>query len=102
MIPIRFVTPARRELSKDAAWYNQREPGLGEKLVDAVRRALQRIVDDPESHPKETSARWRRNIRRCPIAVFPYQVIFEIRSTELVVLAVAHAKRRPGYWNRRK
>jgi hypothetical protein len=99
---IRFVAPARRDSKEDARWYEQRELGLGHRFLDEVRRALQRIVAAPESHPKEVSARWQRTIRRCPVGVFPYQVIFEIRPDELVVLAVAHGSRRPGYWSRRK
>lgn len=102
MIPIRFVAPPRRELKNDARWYGQRESGLECRFLDAVRQALVRVVTDPESHPKEDSAQWRRNIRRCPVAVFPYQVIYEIRPDELVVLAVAHGSRQPGYWSRRK
>ena len=101
-MPIRFVSPARRDLKNDARWYEQREPGLGHRFLDSVRLALQRVVADPESHPKEESARWRRNIRRCPVGVFPYQVIYEIRPETIVVLAVAHGSRRPSYWSRRK
>lgn len=101
-MPIRFVMPARRALKKDARWYEQREAGLGHQFIGSVRRALQRIVADPDSLPKEESARWRRNIRRCPVEVFPYQVIFEIRPAEIAVLAVTHGSRRPGYWKRRK
>ena len=101
-MPIRFVLPARRDLKKDARWYEQREVGLGHRFLSEVRRALQRIVSDPESLPKEESARWRRKIRRCPVEIFPYQVIFEIRSEGLVVLAVAHGARQPAYWKRRK
>ena len=98
----RVVDPARLEFAHAAFWYDQRQAGLGDQFVDAVKHAFQRIADAPSSHPKETTARWRRNIRRCPVDGFPYQVIFEIHPDELLVLAVAHGNRRPGYWKRRR
>ena len=102
MIPIRFVSAAREDLNEDALWYEQREAGLGMRFLDEVRHTLERIVADPESHPQVDQVWRRRNVRRCSVAVFPYQVIFEIRPEEIVVLAVAHGSRRPGYWSRRK
>ncbi len=83
---------ARRELVRDVAWYNQREAGLGDRFLEAVRQAFHRIVRNPDSHPKEESSQWRREIRRCPVVGFPYQVIFEVRVQELFVLArIIHA-----------
>jgi hypothetical protein len=33
---------------------------------------------------------------------FSYHVVFEVRETEIVVKAIAHNRRRPGYWTRRR
>ena len=98
----RVVAPARREFFQAAAWYDQRREGLGDQFVDPIKRAFQRIAENPSSHPKETSARWRRDFRRCPVDGFPYHVIYEIRPDELRVLAVMHGNRQPEYWKRRK
>ena len=94
--------PARRELVREIVWYERRQEGLGERFIESVRQAFQRVADHPTSHPKEQSAHWRRDIRRCPVVGFPYQVIFEVRPQEVFVLAVAHNARRPGYWRRRR
>lgn len=98
----RLLAPARRELKQDATWYERQQAGLGERFLDAVRQAFQRIVDNPLSLPRDITKRRQRDIRRCEVRGFPYQVMIEIRSDELVVVAVAHSKRRPGYWSRRK
>lgn len=98
----RLLVSARRELKQDAAWYECRQTGLGERFLDSVRQAFQRIVDDPQSLPRDVTKRSHRDIRRCAVSGFSYQVIFEIRPDELVVLAIAHGSRRPGYWSRRK
>ena len=98
----RLLAPARRELKFSAAWYERRQTGLGERFLDSVRQAFQRIVDDPQSLPRDLTKLSRRDIRRCEVRGYSYQVIFEIRPDELVVLAVAHGSRRPGYWARRR
>lgn len=97
-----LARPARRDLIRDMNWYEQHQTGLGEQFLHAVRQAFHRVAANPQSHSKEESARWRREIRRCPVNGFPYQVIFEVRSQEIFVLAVAHNARQPGYWKRRR
>jgi hypothetical protein len=38
----------------------------------------------------------------CPSARFPYSIIYYVRGDELRVIALAHHRRRPEYWVRRK
>jgi plasmid stabilization system protein ParE len=59
-------------------------------------------VDDPQSLPRDVTKQRRRDIRRCEVRGFSHQVIFEIRGNEVVIVAIAHGSRRPGYWSRRK
>ncbi|WP_407936397.1 hypothetical protein [Limnochorda pilosa] len=39
--------------------------------------------------------------RRVLVRGFPYQVVYHLRPDEIVIVAVAHLKRRPGYWRNR-
>ena len=99
----RVVAGARRDLRSSTDWY-QKQSGLGADFVAAVAVAIRRLENDPHSLPSAENP-WPpvgRNIRRSPVEGFPFQVIFEVLSDELVVLAVAHGSRRPGYWRRRK
>jgi plasmid stabilization system protein ParE len=90
---------ARAELRSAALWYDERRPGLGDELISEVSAALDRIGDAPESYPP-----WPRTrtagpvIRKATIQRFPYVIAFEIHELHVLVLAVAHAKRRPLYW----
>jgi toxin ParE1/3/4 len=102
MMRLRFLRNAENELTSSAKWYDRQQSGLGSRFVDAVSSSRHRIVADPLTLPRSEHYRGPRDIRRCPVDDFPYQLIFEIRPDELVVLAVAHGSRRPGYWARRR
>ena len=49
----------------------------------------------------ELGPAYQHGTRRLSLAPFPYYLIYAITYDEVVVLAVAHAKRRPGYWSSR-
>jgi hypothetical protein len=71
---------------------------VANRFRDAVDFAVNRICADADSHPiLVDEIRWV-NVRR-----FPYILVFVRESSDrLLVLALAHAKRHPGYWKRRR
>ena len=89
---------ARAELRSAALWYDERRPGLGDEFISEVSAALGRIGDAPGSYPPWPHTRAAGPlIRKATIHRFPYVIAFEQHEL-LLVLAVAHAKRRPLYW----
>jgi toxin ParE1/3/4 len=89
---------ARAERSA-ALWYDERRPGLGDEFIAEVSAAFDRIREDPESYPAWPGTRAAGPlIRRATIQRFPYVIAFEEHDRHVLVLAVAHAKRRPLYW----
>ena len=90
---------AQAELRSAALWYDERRPGLGDEFIAEVSAALDRIGNGPESY-----SAWPRTraagplIRKATIQRFPYVIAFEKHEQHALVLAVAHAKRRPLYW----
>lgn len=90
---------ARAELRDAALWYDEQRPGLGDELMAAVSSMLWRIRELPASFPvwPGTSAA-PNTIRRAVVSRFPYVIAFEMHAEYALVLAVAHAKRRPLYW----
>jgi plasmid stabilization system protein ParE len=90
---------ARAEIRAAALWYEERRPGLGDQFVDRVNEALQRLEAAPALHaiwPGTAAA--PTPIRKALLEQFPYLVAFELHAEHVLVLAVAHAKRRPLYW----
>jgi plasmid stabilization system protein ParE len=95
---IEFHQLARNELREAVKWYRDHAPQVAERLVAQVDRAVERIASDPESHP--VIGRIHRYVR---VSRFPYLLVFHISDSETVVVtAVAHTSRRPGYWKRRQ
>ena len=92
---IRIRAEAEAELEGAAAWYESKLPGLGVDFVAVVEEAFERIVQNPEQF-----AQWRedRTYRKCVLRRFPYLVFFTADQNVVLVMAVAHARRRPGYW----
>ena len=91
-----FHPEAALEFEEAVRFYKQRGRNLGKRLAHEVRATIQKIVAAPE--------RWRvleQDVRRCLVRVFPYSVIYTIESDYILIIAVAHAKRQPGYWRHR-
>jgi plasmid stabilization system protein ParE len=90
---------ARAELRSAALWYNERRVGLGDEFIAEVSAALDRIGDAPESYAAWLATRAAGPlIRKAAIQRFPYVIAFEQHDLHLLILAVAHTKRRPLYW----
>lgn len=94
---VTFHPLAAKEYVAARRWYERRREGLGLRFAFAVNAALEKIEEAPERWPKfsETYG-WVKTSR------FPYVLYYHIVRPDLVlVVAVAHARRRPGYWRKR-
>ena len=86
---------AEREIVTSARWYEARELGLGRAFVDEVLRAFDAVEAGPETFPF-----LREPYRRKLLDRFPYAVIYKVTARRVYVRAVAHGRRRPGYWDK--
>jgi toxin ParE1/3/4 len=90
---------ARLEFRSAALWYEEQRVGWSDEFVAKISAALDHIGERPESFPKWSGTRETSPpIRRATIQRFPYLIAFEAHEHHVLVLAVAHAKRRPLYW----
>lgn len=79
-------------------WYDAQRPGLGLDFVSELERAFEMILENPETWPTWPGLPSKLAVRRFLLARFPFALAYMVRADEVVVLAVAHASRRPGYW----
>jgi plasmid stabilization system protein ParE len=74
-----------------------RSPTVEARFVAAITAAVQRIDTNPAS-----GSQWIAPIRWVRVRRYPYAIFYEeIAPSILLVYAVAHTRRRPGYWVRR-
>ena len=91
-----FHPEARAEYREAAAFYEERGPGLGAAFTIEIESAIERSLAG--------SARWRvieQDVRRCLAHKFPYGILYTVESDSVLIVAVMHLRRRPGYWRDR-
>jgi hypothetical protein len=97
----RYHPAARDELRGAVAHDEADRPGRGVDLEEAVRRVIRRIQLLPQSAPQWPRIEAAFEIRRAKVKHHPYLVVYAILPDQLVVLAIAHTSKRPGYWRER-
>ena len=89
---------AEAELLDAMDWYDEKRTGLGNELMSEVQEALRKLVNNPA-----IGARYRNGPTRFyRLDRFPYVIYYEEFPDRLWIKAIAHGRRRQGYWSRRK
>jgi len=92
----RFVAPAREEFLAEVAYYDEVKPGQGARFAVAVEEATARALAFPLSgSPSEPG------IRRVIVKNFPFAIVYRPEADGILVFAVTHHSRLPGYWRNR-
>jgi toxin ParE1/3/4 len=87
------------EIDEAMAWYDKRRLGLGDELLTEVEHALDQVESRPRSFPRLCDVPEDLTVRRAQLDRFPFALVFlELREGHVRVVALAHMKRRPGYW----
>lgn len=94
---LRMLPLAQQEMLRAAIWYDKKSIGTGDRFLDGVRSGLVSIKEFPGAAPS-IGEPYRRKI----LADFPYGRIFHLDGDTIIIVAVAHLKRRTGYWKRRR
>lgn len=90
----RFHPAAEAEHLGQIAFYESRRRGLGARYRDHFLNTIQRVCEQPAQHPIEHPP----DIRRVRLRPFPLTLIYRERGGAVQILALAHYRRRPGYW----
>jgi plasmid stabilization system protein ParE len=94
---IAFLPAAQSELDDAFSWYEDQAVGLGYEFLDELDQTLRLIATFPALHPLVD-----KKLRRCLVNRFPYGVFYGIADNTIIVIAIAHLKRKPSYWTHRK
>lgn len=77
-------------------WYAQQSRRAAERFLDELDRAIDQITRNPAQYPLHEFGTRRMVLRR-----FPFVIVFRDAPAGLEIIAVAHGRRRPGYWRDR-
>ncbi|PYQ31207.1 MAG: type II toxin-antitoxin system RelE/ParE family toxin [Acidobacteria bacterium] len=87
---------ARLELDEAIGFLESQRAGRGFEFLEAVHYDIELLVDYPEAGHKLYGG-----VRSFALADWPYKIIYAIEDAIIVVWAIAHDSRRPGYWRKR-
>jgi len=93
---VEFHPEASAEAEAAVHWYRERSTRAAEAFVAEMEKAFAAIAKAPDRWPRS-----EEGVRRFPLLRFPFWVIYRETSKSIQILAVAHARRRPGYWHAR-
>ena len=96
MIEAEIHPLAARELDAAVEFYEEQVHGLGRRFLDAVEKSIEQILQFPEACPVIGDT-----VRQKPISRFPYSLFYSLEEDRVLFVAVAHQKRKPGYWTER-
>ena len=100
-LQVRFVPAALDELHAADDWYEQQVPGVGAEFVAEVWQVIERTAEWPALAPRVAVPGTSSEVRRAALRRFPYGLVYVVLDDVLWIVAVAHSRRRPGYWHQR-
>lgn len=95
-LAIELHPEAIEEAADARRWYEARSSRAALAFISELDRAMEAIATHPERWPQIDE-----EARRYLMRWFPYAVVYRPRSHVVLVVAIAHMRRRPGYWRQR-
>lgn len=89
---------ARAELCEALIYYRDHaSQSIARDFNAAVMRVANQLLQFPALGGQTVNA-----ARRFPLHDYPYSLIYRAEPTEIIIIAVSHQNRRPGYWSGRR
>jgi len=93
---LEYLDEALAEAIAAARWYAERSATAAAAFSSEIDEAESAIVRLPDAWP-----RFDHDTRRYLLRRFPFSVVYRVEAARIVIVAVAHGRRRPGYWKSR-
>ena len=93
---VQFTPEADDDFAVAYAWYEEREPGLGEEFLRAIEACIRGIQRHPEMYPVAVD-----EFRRAPIRRFPFEIFYEVSAESIAVYSIFHCSQDPQKWRER-
>ena len=93
---LEFFEEASEAVEEHRAWYRERSETAEAAFLRELDHAVELVLEAPLRWPK-----YLANTQRYVFRTFPFSLVYFIENDILNIVAVAHSKRRPGYWRKR-
>ena len=93
-----FHPEAEAEHLENIAYYEDRRAGLGARYLAEFESVVEQVCENPHRYRIERLP----DIRRVRMRQFPFTILYRETEGTVEILAVAHRRRRPAYWLRRR
>lgn len=93
MSQARFLEEAETEFLKEVQYYADVQAGGAERFRTAIEDATPRALAFPMA-----GLSYLARTRRVFVKGYPFFLVYRPEAAGVVVLAVVHESRRPGYW----
>jgi len=93
-----FFADALAEYEDVVVYYEAKQEGLGARLIDEFDATVTLAMEFPHAAAKVTEAPPEYGLRWTLLHSFPIKLVYTVRADALLIVAVFHARRRPGYW----
>ena len=96
MSRVRWLPEAEEDYEEGYEWYFEQSERAAEGLERAVDGAIQKIATSPETYPH-----CGPNHQLVTMRPYPYRIIYRVDRNEIIIIAVVHGSRQPGFWRTR-
>lgn len=101
MPSVKILEEAVSEAIEAAVWYEGEKPGLGIDFSKEVEATIELLEEGLLPQVAANPGFEKFNAKRVLLRRFPYDIITITRNEEVLIIAVAHHSRKPGYWRER-
>ncbi|MGB5595133.1 MAG: type II toxin-antitoxin system RelE/ParE family toxin [Crocosphaera sp.] len=91
-----FHPEALTEYAQAVQYYLEQNNKAAQAFIDVIEETIYRIREIPTRYPIVDE-----EIRRCMTKKFPYGILYSIKQDSILILAIMHCSRKPGYWKNR-
>jgi plasmid stabilization system protein ParE len=95
-LPLAIHPDARKDALAAYDWYLERSREAAVAFQHELEIAGNAIQRDPERWANYLSGTRRYLLKR-----FPFVVVYRVTNEQIEVIAIAHGRRKPGYWRAR-
>jgi toxin ParE1/3/4 len=92
-----FHPEALTEYAEAVQYYAEQRVEVAQAFIDVIEDAVYQIRESPTRYVVIDE-----DVRRCMTRKFPYGILYTIEQDYILILAVMHGSREPGYWKGRK